>query len=109
MTDDDDDDNNSIDSLSVKNVEISDENDEFLGEYSLVDERKDLKCWQKVILSNGEKRMIDMRVIEPYKRVLTHGGYLRGHGSNAIILFSACFLPDKARIDYDYVMDNLSM
>ncbi|XP_049882675.1 uncharacterized protein LOC126378394 [Pectinophora gossypiella] len=47
----------------------------------------------------------DMKVIEPYKRVLSHGGY-DAQGS-AIIVFSACHLPDTARPDYRYVMDNL--
>ncbi|GLH05755.1 Uncharacterized protein GBIM_11331 [Gryllus bimaculatus] len=46
-------------------------------------------------------------VIEPYKRVLSHGGYLTAGSHNAIIVFSACFLPDRSRVDYDYVMDNL--
>lgn len=60
-----------------------------------------------MVLPGGEQRTIDMRVIEPYKRVLSHGGYLRAGGHTAIVLFSACFLPDKSRVDYDYVMDNL--
>ncbi|KAK3864913.1 hypothetical protein Pcinc_029435 [Petrolisthes cinctipes] len=49
-----------------------------------------------------------MKVIEPYKKVLSHGGYLPGN-NEAIIVFSACFLPDRSRKDYDYVMDNLFM
>lgn len=48
------------------------------------------------------------QVIEPYKKVLSHGGYLPG-SNEAIIVFSACFLPDRSRKDYDYVMDNLFM
>ena len=30
-----------------------------------------------------------------------------GDGLNAIILFSGCYLPDRGRRDYQYVMDNL--
>ena len=30
-----------------------------------------------------------------------------GDGFNAMIVLSACHLPDKRRHDYDYVMDNL--
>ena len=30
-----------------------------------------------------------------------------GDGLNAIILFSGCYLPDRRRKDYHYVMDNL--
>ncbi|XP_018334149.1 protein prune homolog 2 [Agrilus planipennis] len=71
------------------------------------EERCHARHWQRMILPGGEQRTIDMRVIEPYKRVLSHGGYVRGSGNTAIVVFSACFLPDKSRIDYDYVMDNL--
>ena len=30
-----------------------------------------------------------------------------GDGFNAIVVFNACFLPDRSRHDYHYVMDNL--
>ena len=30
-----------------------------------------------------------------------------GDGFNAIVVFAACYLPDKRRRDYHYVMDNL--
>ncbi len=29
--------------------------------------------------------------------------------SSAIIIFSACYMPDRTRKDYHYVMDNLFM
>lgn len=74
---------------------------------SAADERKHARHWQRTILPGGEQRTIDMRVIEPYKRVLSHGGYLRAGGHTAIVIFAACFLPDKSRKDYEYVMDNL--
>lgn len=32
-----------------------------------------------------------------------------GDGLNAIIIFSGCYLPDRSRRDYQYVMDNLFM
>ncbi|VEN60211.1 unnamed protein product [Callosobruchus maculatus] len=74
---------------------------------SAAEERRHARHWQRAVLPGGEQRTIDMRVIEPYKRVLSHGGYLRAGGHTAIVLFSACYLPDRSRIDYDYVMDNL--
>lgn len=66
---------------------------------------------------HGEPREIDMKVIEPYKKVISHGGYLHASAdgrnvegsSPAIIIFSACYLPDRTRKDYHYVMDNLFM
>lgn len=68
-------------------------------------------------LSAIEFQSIDLKVIEPYKKVISHGGHLRissngeavssEFSSSAIILFSACYLPDRSRPDYHYVMDNL--
>ncbi|KAL1497482.1 hypothetical protein ABEB36_008440 [Hypothenemus hampei] len=74
---------------------------------SAAEERRYARNWQRMILPGGEHRTIDMRVIEPYKRVLSHGGYLKAGGHTAIVVFAACYLPDKSRVDYDYVMDNL--
>uniref|UniRef100_A0A336KCS4 CSON007345 protein n=1 Tax=Culicoides sonorensis TaxID=179676 RepID=A0A336KCS4_CULSO len=67
---------------------------------------RDRSNWVKVILPDGKTREIDMKVIEPYKRILSHGGYLNNK-KNAIIIFSSCFLPDRSRSDYHYVMTNL--
>jgi len=65
---------------------------------------------------------IDLKVIEPYKKVISHAGYCHvmdagaqeppsNPSSNglapAVIVFSACYLPDRSRRDYDYVMDHL--
>lgn len=61
---------------------------------------------------------IDLKVIEPYKRVISHAGYCHhfdpsapapkpGEPAPAIIVFSACYLPDRSRRDYNYVMDHL--
>ncbi|XP_002134984.1 BCL2/adenovirus E1B 19 kDa protein-interacting protein 2 [Drosophila pseudoobscura] len=78
-----------------------------LPQYSAAEERRDSRNWQKITLPDGRTREIDMRVIEPYKRVLSHGGYLKSGGQNAIVIFCACHLPDRSRADYSYVMDNL--
>lgn len=78
-----------------------------IQQYSAVDEARDSRNWQKITLPDGKTRDIDMKVIEPYKRVLSHGGYLSSGGHNAIVVFSACHLPDRSRTDYHYVMDNL--
>jgi prune homolog 2 len=78
-----------------------------IPQYTARDEARDSRNWQKITLPDGKTREIDMKVIEPYKRILSHGGYLKSGGNNAIILFSTCHLPDKSRTDYHYVMDNL--
>ncbi|XP_045543405.1 caytaxin isoform X4 [Salmo salar] len=63
------------------------------------------RLWRTVIIGEQEHR-IDMQIIRPYLRVITHGGYY-GEGLNAIIVFSACYLPDSSCADYHYIMENL--
>ncbi|KPI96445.1 Protein prune-like 2 [Papilio xuthus] len=75
-----------------------------IPEYSAAEELQDERSWLTV-QHGGRNSTCDMKVIEPYKRVLSHGGY-EASGA-AIIVFSACHLPDTARTDYRYVMDNL--
>uniref|UniRef100_A0A3Q0QWD1 Uncharacterized protein n=1 Tax=Amphilophus citrinellus TaxID=61819 RepID=A0A3Q0QWD1_AMPCI len=48
----------------------------------------------------------NMSVLEPFLRVLSHGGYY-GDGMNDIIVFSSCYLPENSLENYQYVMDNL--
>ncbi|KAM4809955.1 protein prune homolog 2 isoform 3-T3 [Rhinophrynus dorsalis] len=85
--------------------EAVEEDFESIQEYTAEQERADNKLWRTVVIGEQEQR-IDMKVIEPYKKVISHGGYY-GEGSNAIIVFAACFLPDSSRADYNYVMENL--
>ncbi|XP_067252841.1 caytaxin isoform X1 [Chanodichthys erythropterus] len=63
------------------------------------------RLWRTVIIGEQEHR-IDMQVIRPYLRVISHGGYY-GEGLNAIIVFTACYLPDSSCPDYHYLMENL--
>ncbi|KAL4712139.1 hypothetical protein ACJJTC_011000 [Scirpophaga incertulas] len=75
-----------------------------IPEYSASEELANERAW--ITVPNGAGlSACDMKVIEPYKRVLSHGGY-EPRGA-AVIVFSACHLPDCARADYRYVMDNL--
>ncbi|KAG9354049.1 hypothetical protein JZ751_012173 [Albula glossodonta] len=69
------------------------------------EERQDSKLWRTVIIGEQEHR-INMKSIEPFQKVLSHGGYY-GNGQNAIIVFAACFLPDSDREDYHNIMENL--
>jgi hypothetical protein len=50
---------------------------------------------------------IDVKAIQPYRRVLSHGGYFDAEKKVAIILFSGCYLPDRSRREYAYLMDHL--
>ncbi|KAJ8380878.1 hypothetical protein SKAU_G00016560 [Synaphobranchus kaupii] len=75
-----------------------------IPEYTAEEERQDARLWRTVIIGEQEHR-IDMQSIEPYQKVISHGGY---YGDlNAIIVFAACFLPDSSKDDYHYVMENL--
>ncbi|KTG42890.1 hypothetical protein cypCar_00035524 [Cyprinus carpio] len=73
--------------------------------YSAQEERQDSKLWRTVIIGEQEHR-INMKSIEPYQKVISHGGYY-GNGTSAIIVFAACFLPDSDREDYHEIMENL--
>ncbi|XP_067172151.1 protein prune homolog 2 [Apteryx mantelli] len=88
---------------AVKDASL--EESESIPEYTAEEEREDNRLWRTVVIGEQEQR-IDMKVIEPYKKVISHGGYY-GDGLNAIIVFAACFLPDSSRTDYNYVMENL--
>ncbi|XP_076586528.1 uncharacterized protein LOC143320604 isoform X2 [Chaetodon auriga] len=68
------------------------------------EESRDRRLWRSVVIGEQEHR-IDMKCIEPYKRVISHGGYYAEQ--NAIIVFAACFLPDSNCDNYNYVMENL--
>lgn len=79
-----------------------------------------------------QESRVDMSVLEPFLRVLSHGGmtshssdslpggylgitwylpsYLSGYcgdGMNDIIVFSSCYLPQNSLENYQYVMDHL--
>lgn len=53
-----------------------------------------------------QESRVNMSVLEPYLRVLSHGGYY-GDNDNDIIVFSSCYLPENSLENYQYVMDNL--
>ncbi|CAB1351065.1 unnamed protein product, partial [Coregonus sp. 'balchen'] len=53
-----------------------------------------------------QESLVNMSVLEPYLMVLSHGGYY-GDGSNDLIVFSSCYLPENTMENYQHVMDNL--
>ena len=61
--------------------------------------------WRTVVISEKNYKL-DLSAVTPYRQVLSHGGYY-GEGLNAIVVFSACYLPDHRQSNYRYVMDNL--
>ncbi|XP_062403358.1 BCL2/adenovirus E1B 19 kDa protein-interacting protein 2 isoform X1 [Sardina pilchardus] len=78
---------------------------ESVREYSASEEREEGRRWRVFRIGDQEHR-VDMKAIEPYKRVISHGGYY-GDGLNAIIVFAVCFMPESNQPNYRYIMDNL--
>ncbi|XP_045599400.2 uncharacterized protein [Procambarus clarkii] len=78
---------------------------QMIPELSAAEETADERHWRSVVIG-GVWRRIDMKVISPYRKCISHGGYL-GKNLNAVIVICACQLPDRSRRDYNYVMDNL--
>nr|XP_044614245.1 bcl-2/adenovirus E1B 19 kDa-interacting protein 2-like protein isoform X2 [Equus asinus] len=66
---------------------------------------EDGRHW-RVFRTGQQEQRVDMTVIEPYKKVLSHGGY-HGDGLNAVILFASCYLPRSSIPNYTYVMEHL--
>lgn len=54
--------------------------------------------------SSGQR--VNMSLLEPFVRVLSHGGYCQD-GVDDIIVFSSCYLPDTHLDDYQLIMENL--
>ncbi|XP_050693192.1 uncharacterized protein LOC126983964 isoform X2 [Eriocheir sinensis] len=78
---------------------------QLIPELTAAEESFEERHWRSIVIG-GVWHRIDMKVIAPYKKCVSHGGYL-GQNQNAVIVISACQLPDRSRRDYNYVMDNL--
>lgn len=53
--------------------EPSQEESESIPEYTAEEEREDNRLWRTVVIGDQEQR-IDMKAIEPFKKVISHGG-----------------------------------
>ncbi|XP_029430257.1 BCL2/adenovirus E1B 19 kDa protein-interacting protein 2 isoform X3 [Rhinatrema bivittatum] len=76
-----------------------------IPEYTATEEKEDIRRWRLFRIGEQDHR-VDMTAIEPYKKVISHGGYY-GDGLNAIIVFAVCFMPESSQPNYRYLMDNL--
>ncbi|XP_063782328.1 BCL2/adenovirus E1B 19 kDa protein-interacting protein 2 isoform X2 [Pseudophryne corroboree] len=76
-----------------------------IPEYTAAEEKEESRRWRMFRIGEQDHR-VDMSAIEPYKKVISHGGYY-GDGLNAIIVFAVCFMPDSSQPNYRYLMDNL--
>ncbi|XP_028814582.1 BCL2/adenovirus E1B 19 kDa protein-interacting protein 2 isoform X2 [Denticeps clupeoides] len=87
------------------NTDLRQKGVESVHEYSAAEEREEGRRWRVFRIGEQEHR-VDMKALEPYKRVISHGGYY-GDGLNAIIVFAVCFMPESSQPNYRYIMDNL--
>ncbi|KAK2842283.1 hypothetical protein Q5P01_012483 [Channa striata] len=88
-----------------KTTELLQKGVESVQEFSALDEREEGRRWRVFRVGDQDHR-VDMKAIEPHKRVISHGGYY-GDGLNAIIVFAVCFMPESNQPNYRYIMDNL--
>ncbi|XP_035012221.1 BCL2/adenovirus E1B 19 kDa protein-interacting protein 2 isoform X3 [Hippoglossus stenolepis] len=88
-----------------KTTELLQKGVESVQDLSASEEREEGRRWRVFRFGDQEHR-VDMKAIEPYKRVISHGGYY-GDGLNAIIVFAVCFMPESNQPNYRYIMDNL--
>ncbi|XP_006789375.1 BCL2/adenovirus E1B 19 kDa protein-interacting protein 2 isoform X3 [Neolamprologus brichardi] len=88
-----------------KPTELLQKGVESVHEYSASEEREDSRRWKMLRIGDQEHR-VDMKAIEPYKKVISHGGYY-GDGLNAVIVFAVCFMPESNQPNYRYIMENL--
>ncbi|KAI3371306.1 hypothetical protein L3Q82_023923 [Scortum barcoo] len=88
-----------------KTTELLQKGVQSVQQYSASEEREEGRRWRVFRIGDQEHR-VDMKAIEPYKRVISHGGYY-GDGLNAIIVFAVCFMPESNQPNYRYIMDNL--
>ncbi|XP_067356881.1 BCL2/adenovirus E1B 19 kDa protein-interacting protein 2 isoform X3 [Channa argus] len=88
-----------------KTTELLQKGVESVQEFSALDEREEGRRWRVFRVGDQDHR-VDMKAIEPHKRVISHGGYY-GDGLNAIIVFAVCFMPESNKPNYRYIMDNL--
>ncbi|XP_052453159.1 BCL2/adenovirus E1B 19 kDa protein-interacting protein 2 isoform X2 [Carassius gibelio] len=88
-----------------KNTDLLRKGVESVQEFTNTEEREEGRRWRVFRIGEQEHR-VDMKAIEPYKRVISHGGYY-GDGLNAIIVFAVCFMPESNQPNYRYIMDNL--
>ncbi|XP_077320239.1 bcl-2/adenovirus E1B 19 kDa-interacting protein 2-like protein isoform X2 [Lithobates pipiens] len=72
---------------------------------TLVSDMEDQNGRRWRIFLMGEHK-VDMTAIEPYRKVVSHGGYY-GDSLNAIVVFATCYLPESSIPNYQYIMDNL--
>jgi hypothetical protein len=76
-----------------------------IPEYSSREEHEDQRTFRYVSI-DGEERRISLKLIEPYRNIVQHGGYT-GNERTAVIVISAFYLPPKSLLNYQQVIPQL--
>ncbi|XP_073747299.1 BCL2/adenovirus E1B 19 kDa protein-interacting protein 2-like [Callorhinus ursinus] len=74
-------------------------------EYTAAEEKEDGRGWRMFRIGQQDHR-VNMKAIEPYKKVIGRGGCYRD-GVSAIVVFAVCFMPESGQPNYRYLMDHL--
>ncbi|RMX46898.1 hypothetical protein pdam_00014498 [Pocillopora damicornis] len=61
--------------------------------------------WHTVSV-HGRDKILDLKLLEPYMKVISHGGYFSDTKST-IVVIAACYLPEKTIKNYDFLMEQL--
>lgn len=61
--------------------------------------------WHTVSV-NGRDKILDLKLLEPYMKVISHGGYFSDTKAT-IVVIAACYLPDRSLRNYDFLMEQL--
>ncbi|KAJ7393933.1 Protein prune 2 [Desmophyllum pertusum] len=95
---------------------IADEDDEDDNERNIegeegTDVRLDVNAqgdsfrWHTVSV-NGRDKILDLKLLEPYMKVISHGGYFSDTKAT-IVVIAACYLPGRSVKNYDFLMEQL--
>ncbi|XP_011404648.2 PREDICTED: protein prune homolog [Amphimedon queenslandica] len=76
-----------------------------IPEYTPEEESKDTRDFRLVMIG-GEERRISLKLIELYRPIVQHGGYL-GNDQTAIVVISSFYLPPKSLRNYPQVISQL--
>lgn len=103
----DDDDMDSGDSTIEQEGEIYGDNEQgHLHEKMISEVNADSRFRWHTVSVNGREKVLDLKLLEPYMKVISHGGYFSDTRST-IIVIAACYLPDRGLSNYDYLMEQL--
>jgi inorganic pyrophosphatase/exopolyphosphatase len=77
-----------------------------IPEYTYKEEIQDTRSHRLVAISQEQQRVLAMDVVQPFRKIIQHGGYV-GPERHAVLVISACYLPPRSLPHYDHTVDHL--